>query len=597
MNNLKEVNVKPFFGENQGVWEYRDKDGVFICYTVRKKRKNGKKYFLPYIFVNGKWETEWHKDKFDNSLPRPLYNLKELYERPNDPILLVEGEKTADAAKIFFPDMVSTTWLGGSSVIKGVDFSHLFGRRVYFVPDNDVPGYKAAAFILEMLPTLNIELHFIDIKKYGLPESWDIADLDDDHGNIDVELFLDIVRTAQKYESTQECFDINNYPDMSAASKPRPLDTAANMKHMLDYYKIKYRWNMMARIREIEVPDVAFYNEERDNAALNYITDMAIKNGLSSRRVDKHLDALSWDNIYHPVREWILSSPLKENDIFNKFLSTIKTTNDKLSQTLLMRWMLSAIYSVFTDTSFCAQGVLVIQGEPNTHKSSFVMSLAPQELRAIKGGLSLDPSKKDDIFTSAEYWIAELGELDATFRKADIARLKSHITNDIDDVRRPHAIRNSRMIRRTVYAATVNEAKFLVDTTGNRRWWTISVTEPIDTLHGLNMQQVWRYVYELYIKGDSPFLTKEEMDQLNETNKEYEFIDPFEEKLETHFNWEWTDRTWMNSTEVLQRIGYDKPSKNDATRMGTILTKRGVTKGIGKLRRSYWMPIFKMVTP
>ena len=213
-------------------------------------------------------------------------------------------------------------------------------------------------------------------------------------------------------------------------------------------------------------------------------------------------------------------------------------------------------------------------------------------MRAIKGGLSLDPSKKDDIFTSAEYWIAELGELDATFRKADIARLKSHITNDIDDVRRPHAVRNSRMMRRTVYAATVNEARFLVDKTGNRRWWTISVTEPIQTRHGLNMQQLWRYVYELYLKGESPFLTREEMEQLNEMNKEYEFLDPFEEKLETHFDWEWPDRLWMNSSEVLQRIGYDKPTTNDCTRMGTLLTKMKIQKGTGRKHRHYFMPIF-----
>ena len=586
--------LSKLFGENQGYWEYRDKNNNFLCYTVRKTSKEtGKKYFIPFIYENNKWLSEFFKDiKGETIKERPIYNVKELYDRPDCPVLLVEGEKTADAGKYFFPEMVCVTWLGGSGKAKNAEFYHLEGRTVYFIPDNDESGYKAADVIIDRLLKLNIELHFVDIKQLGVPENWDIADLYDDYGTIGVEDVLMTVRDCPQYTLPVAEFDGSSYPDMSDATKPKPLDTAANLKHMLDFYKINTRWNMMARIREITIPGTQFYMEERDNAALHHITDMAITHNLPSKRVDKHLDAISWDNTYHPVRDWILSAPLSDHEIFDKFLTTIKTTNDDLSFILLRRWLISAICAVFTESGFCAQGVLVIQGEPNTHKSSFVMSLAPQEMRAIKGGLSLDPSKKDDIFTSAEYWIAELGELDATFRKADIARLKSHITNDIDDVRRPHAVRNSRMMRRTVYAATVNEARFLVDKTGNRRWWTISVTEPIQTRHGLNMQQLWRYVYELYLKGESPFLTSEEMEQLNEMNKEYEFLDPFEEKLETHFDWEWPDRLWMNSSEVLQRIGYDKPTTNDCTRMGTLLTKMKIQKGTGRKHRHYFMPIF-----
>ena len=34
---------------------------------------------------------------------------------------------------------------------------------------------------------------------------------------------------------------------------------------------------MMKRIRTIEVPGIKFYGEESENAALNYITDLALK--------------------------------------------------------------------------------------------------------------------------------------------------------------------------------------------------------------------------------------------------------------------------------------------------------------------------------
>lgn len=583
-------NVTPLFGTNQGIWKYFDIDNQFLGYLVRKEQATGKKYFEPWTFQNGEWVKKWLRDSQDNILPKPIYNIQLLKQMPNRPVIIVEGEKTADSASLLFPDYNVLTAMGGAQSFKKIDWSVLAGLTVYLIPDNDEPGYDAMEFVSKKLLSLCEAVYFVNVASLGVDKGWDLADIN--YGQVEFEDVVRLLVETKPLKVTVDEFDPTNFPHLSDHKKPKPLDTAANFKFLLDHYKIKPKWNMMSRIREVIVPGSNFYTEERDNAALNFITDMAVTHNLPTKRVDKHLDAISWDNLYHPVRDWILSAPLLDNDIFHKFLTCIKTTNDELSRILIKRWMLSAISAVFTDTGFCAQGVLVIQGEPNTHKSSFIMSLAPQELRAIKGGLSLDPAKKDDIFTSAEYWIAELGELDATFRKADIARLKSHITNDIDDVRRPHAIRNSRMVRRTIYAATVNESRFLVDKTGNRRWWTISVTEPIHTRHGLDMQQVWRFIYELYLKGESPLLTQNEMSQLNKANEEFEFLDPFEEKLDTHFDWEWTERIWMNSSEVLQRIGYDKPTEHDCTKMGRLLTKRNIQKGTGRMRRHYLMPIF-----
>ena len=384
--------------------------------------------------------------------------------------------------------------------------------------------------------------------------------------------------------------EIGIFPDLTATQNPRPLDTSDNVIHLLNYLNATVKWNMMTRVREVFIPGMNFYMEEAENASLNYITDEAVKAGMKVTRIDKHLDAISWNNLYHPVRDWILSKPLQDKEIINEFLCILKTTNDELSRILLKRWMVAAIAALFSETGFCAQGVLVIQGEQYTHKSSFIMSLAPSNLCAIKGGLSLDPSKKDDIFTSSECWIGELAELDATFRKADIARLKSHVSNDVDTVRRPHAVRNSRMARRSVLAATVNEPRFLVDVTGNRRWWTISITEPINTRHGLDMQQVWRAIYDLWKEGESPTLLLNELEQLNSLNKEFEYLDPFELKIDEYFDDDWNDRIWMNATEVLSIIGYNNPNKAQTTHMGNILMKRGYQKGKGSKRYSYFMP-------
>ena len=72
----------------------------------------------------------------------------------------------------------------------------------------------------------------------------------------------------------------------------------------------------------------------------------------------------------------------------------------------------------------------------------------------------------------------------------DMARLKGVLTRDFDKVRRPYARAESEYQRRTVFFASVNKPNFLVDMTGNTRWWTIPVSK-INYEHGIDMQQVF----------------------------------------------------------------------------------------------------------
>jgi hypothetical protein len=58
----------------------------------------------------------------------PLYNIQELNERPHVPILVVEDEKAAEAVKAIFPEMVVTTWQGGSSAVHLSDWVKSYGE-------------------------------------------------------------------------------------------------------------------------------------------------------------------------------------------------------------------------------------------------------------------------------------------------------------------------------------------------------------------------------------------------------------------------------------------------------------------------------------
>jgi putative DNA primase/helicase len=169
-------------------------------------------------------------------------------------------------------------------------------------------------------------------------------------------------------------------------------------------------------------------------------------------------------------------------------------------------------------------------------------------------------------------------------RKTDIARIKSHVTNSRDDIRAPFARKATKIARRTSYIATVNDPRFLVDPTGNRRFWTISIVS-INLKHGLDMQQVWAEVAHYMLAGEATWLSDEESELLNESNKEYERIDPLEELFDSHFTIEGTGNALeLTCTEILLAMHCKTDSKSLATQFAYMLRKKGL---IPIRRRTY----------
>lgn len=118
---------------------YFNRDGSFSFYMVRwphGKSPNGKKETRPYTFDTQR--NKW-KSKFLTN-PRPPYNLLELLARPDAVVLIVEGEKCVEAAKILFPDYVVITSSGGANSSNSTDWSYSKDRQMIISPDVDTAG-------------------------------------------------------------------------------------------------------------------------------------------------------------------------------------------------------------------------------------------------------------------------------------------------------------------------------------------------------------------------------------------------------------------------------------------------------------------------
>jgi putative DNA primase/helicase len=183
-----------------------------------------------------------------------------------------------------------------------------------------------------------------------------------------------------------------------------------------------------------------------------------------------------------------------------------------------------------------------------------------------------------------EHWIVELGELDATFKKSDIAKLKAFISEKIDIVRRPYAKRESKYPRQTVFCASVNDKDFLKDSSGNVRFWVIPVLK-LNAYHNLDMQQVWAEVAHSYKQGEIWWLTREEEILLESSNRYFVEENRFAAALYDKFNWENPKKARLTTHEALAKIGIDRPLRADISDMNKLLTEWfGEQHKSGKLR-------------
>ena len=120
--------VHPQHGAASALWRYCDQQGRTLAYTARFDLPDGSKVILPLCYGrNGKRE-QWHWKALPE--PRPLYGLEKLAAMPDAPVLLVEGEKTADAAQVYFPHHAVLTWSGGANAVAKADLSPLMDKSI-----------------------------------------------------------------------------------------------------------------------------------------------------------------------------------------------------------------------------------------------------------------------------------------------------------------------------------------------------------------------------------------------------------------------------------------------------------------------------------
>jgi putative DNA primase/helicase len=312
------------------------------------------------------------------------------------------------------------------------------------------------------------------------------------------------------------------------------------------------------------------------------------------QEIDNYVIEVGERHSYHPVRDYIDSQVWDGKDRLKDFYDSIVLSEDNPMKEVMMRkWALSLVAAVY-HPSFSCEGVLTFSGEQGLGKTIWIENLLPKFAKNVwnKDAVVIDTKSKDSLSKALKYWIAELGEIDATFRKTDIEALKGFLTEKVDVIRNPYERKANTYQRRTVFYATVNEEEFLRDTQ-NRRFWVLGIKQfnhgPFD-----DVGQFWAQVKTIYMTvkdkiGDAEsrekyqewgwFMSPKERKQMEPLQERHKTIDPVEEILEKHLEIAGhVNSDYKSCTEILVECSFGIPNKQATNIASKWLHKNGYTK-------------------
>jgi hypothetical protein len=246
----------------------------------------------------------------------------------------------------------------------------------------------------------------------------------------------------------------------------------------------------------------------------------------------------------------------------------------------------------------CAKGMqyneimIILTGEQGAGKTTLFNSLVPEQLKNYVTD-TLEEGK-DGSLSLTDSFLAIDDELDG-LKRNNLDRLKKRITSSSFKFRPLYATRNVSKIRRASFLGATNSDAFLVDSTGNRRFFCIPVVKHDDeATHNQNMKklreydpdQLWRVGKYYADRSDSIFFTPEDLKFINDNlNKQFEIENEWDQLVRTNLAnpatyTEGDKLEFMTSTQILvalnKRSGLNLTNdRYSATNLGIALQKAG----------------------
>lgn len=246
-----------------------------------------------------------------------------------------------------------------------------------------------------------------------------------------------------------------------------------------------------------------------DDGALRVYLEKVYKLWAPSKLNDA-LTSVSHERAFHPVRDYLESLPEWDGlpRLEELLIDYLGAEDSAYTRSVTRKTFVAAVARVMRPG--CKfDYMLVLVGRQGIGKSTLFTRLAG---KWFNDSLSMGDMRDK---TSAEklqgYWLLEIGEL-AGFRKAEVESVKSFLSRQHDIYRPSYGRRTVEHPRQCVIVgSTNNDTGFLRDSTGNRRFWPVTVTGVSEDKAPWNMDdytvnQIWAEAVDAWKAGEKLYL-------------------------------------------------------------------------------------------
>jgi predicted P-loop ATPase len=288
--------------------------------------------------------------------------------------------------------------------------------------------------------------------------------------------------------------------------------------------------------------------------------------------VGQAVQKIAYDNRFHPVRDYLDGLTWDEEPRLYLLLPAYFGADDTpYSRAVGAMALISAVARI-RKPGCQADHVLILEGKQGSKKST--------GLRILGGPWFTDEmadfGSKDAAMQVRGVLIIEVSELDA-LQRGSTSKLKAFISRRVDRFRPPYGARLTDSPRQCIFIGTTNEACYLTDDTGNRRFWPVR-TGVIDTeALERDRDQLWAEAQARYRKGDRWWLSGKLLAEAREQQEDRREDDAFTPLVEMYLTG-LPPGADTSVTEVLT-LGLNRQkaqwTRAEETRIGKILWQLG----------------------
>ena len=264
-----------------------------------------------------------------------------------------------------------------------------------------------------------------------------------------------------------------------------------NIRLALAKLDVTMTFNLFSNVAMIEGPNGEpnrYFDDKQENRLWLMIEEV-FKFRPSFEYFQKVIDNEAQMNAYHPVRQYLETLRWDGVERIDSWLTTYAgTTPTPYSSAVGSLILIAAVRRVMQPGAKFDE-MMVFISDQGLNKSTALEILATRE-EWFTDSLPLNADDKQVIEVLSGKWIVEAGELKG-MRQGAIEHLKAFLSRRIDRARLSYGRRVSEVPRQCVMFGSTNTKAFLIDTTGNRRFWPIHV-EPFDIVAlRRDRDQIW----------------------------------------------------------------------------------------------------------